>query len=88
MLNKEFAATVLLDAVYTTDEQACQKYGTSVRSLQRWRRLFADGDPELAGFVATKKAALDAAWAENLPSALSKGLQALDSCFGGNSGRR
>ena len=60
MLNKEFAATVLLDAVYTTDEQSCKKYGVSVRSLQRWRRQLADGDPELAGCVATKKAALDA----------------------------
>lgn len=81
MLNKEFAATVLFDAIYTTDQQACQKYGVSVRSLQRWRRLLADGDPELAGSVATKKAAFDAAWAENLPGALAKGLEALDSCY-------
>jgi len=34
------------------------------------------------GFVAIKKTALDAAWAENLPAALGKGLRALESCFG------
>jgi hypothetical protein len=80
-IDRDLAATVLLEAVYTTDELATKKYGVSVRSLQRWRRQFADGDPELAGLVATKRAALDAAWAENLPAVLSKGVQALDSCF-------
>ena len=80
-LNKELAAEVLLAAIFTTDEQACQKYGVSLRSLQRWRRQLADGDPELAGFVATKKAAWDAAWAEGLPAALARGLQALEKCF-------
>ncbi len=72
-LNKELAATVLLDSAYTTDDKACAKYGVSIRSLQRWRRQFADGDPELAGFVATKKAAFDKAWADELPVALRKG---------------
>jgi hypothetical protein len=32
-LNKELAATVLIDAVFTTDEQACQNYGVALRSL-------------------------------------------------------
>ena len=80
-LNKELAAEALVDAVFTTDEQSCQKYGVSLRSLQRWRRQLADGDAEMAGFVATKKAARDAAWADSLPTALAKGLQALESCF-------
>jgi transposase-like protein len=80
-LNKELAAEVLLTAIFTTDEQACQKYGVSLRSLQRWRRQLADGDPELAGSVATKKAAFNVAWAENLPAALARGVQALEKCF-------
>jgi hypothetical protein len=80
-LNKEVVATVLIDAVYTTDEQACQNYGVSVRSLQRWRRRLFDGDPELAGLVATKKAARDAAWADSLPNVLAKCLHALEDCF-------
>jgi ParB-like chromosome segregation protein Spo0J len=80
-LNKELAAEALIDAAFTTDEQACQKYGISTKTLQRYRVRLAEGDPELSGFVATKKAARDAAWAENLPGALAKGLQALESCF-------
>jgi len=82
LLNRDLAATVLLEAAYTTDNKASKKYGVSVRSLQRWRRQLADGDPELAGIVATKKAALDSAWAEKLPMALARGLQALASCYG------
>lgn len=80
-LDRELAATVLIEAAYTTDDKACSKYGISVRSLQRWRRQLADGDPELAGFVATKKAAFDRAWAEELPAALKKGLQCLSECM-------
>lgn len=80
-LNKELAAEVLLTAIFTTDEQACQKYGVSLRTLQRWRRKFVDGDPELAGCVATKKAAFDAVWAESLPAALARGIKALEKCF-------
>jgi hypothetical protein len=80
-LDRELAATVLLDAAYTTDDKACAKYDVSIRSLQRWRRQLADGDPALAGFVATKKAAFDSAWADELPAALRKGLQCLSECM-------
>jgi hypothetical protein len=80
-LNRELAATALLDAAYTTDKKTCAKYGISLRSLQRWRRQLADGDPELAGFVATKKETFDKAWADELPVALKKGLQCLSECM-------
>ena len=80
-LNKEIVATVLIDAVYTTDEQACQKYGISTKTLQRYRKQLARGDPELSGFVHIKKTARDAAWAETLPNVLAKCLQALEACF-------
>jgi Homeodomain-like domain len=36
-VNKELAATALLEAVYTTDRQACERYGISERTLRRWR---------------------------------------------------
>ncbi len=79
-LDKDFAATVLLEAVYTTDECAAKKYGVSIRFLQRWRKQLAS-DEVLAGFVATKKKALDAAWAEEMPIALVKGLRFIgDAC--------
>jgi len=80
-LKRELAATVIIAAAFTTDEKACRQYGVSVRSLQRWRRQLADGDPELAGFVATKKEAFDKTWAEQLPIALKTGLQCLSECM-------
>lgn len=80
-LNKELAAEALIDAMFTTDEKAGQKYGISTKTLQRYRKQLADGDPELSGFVHTKKTARDAAWADSLPSALAKGLHALETCF-------
>lgn len=75
----ELAATVLLEAAYTTDEVACAKYGISVRTLQRWRKDLLTND-ELAGFVATKKEILNAAWADELPIALKKGIQLIGEC--------
>jgi hypothetical protein len=79
-LNKELAATVILEACYTTDEKASAKHGVSIRSLQRWRRQLAS-DPVLAGFVATKKKALDERWAEEMPVALRKAARFIgDAC--------
>lgn len=80
-LNRELAGTVLVSAAFTTDDQACEQYGVSLRSLQRWRRQLADGDPELAGIVSTKKAAFDKAWADDLPAALKRGISCLAECF-------
>jgi hypothetical protein len=73
-LDKELAATVILEACYTTDEKAAARHGVSIRSLQRWRRRFAS-DPVLAGIVATKKKALDQTWAEEMPVALRKAIR-------------
>ena len=60
---------------------ACNRYGISSKSLQRYRHALPD-DPELSAIVHTKKLALDAAWAEALPKALAKGLQAIEGCYG------
>jgi len=76
----ERAAAVLLEALYTNDEQATKRHGVSLRSLQRWRRQLAT-DSELAGFVATKKAAMDARWADELPIALRSCLIFLTGAF-------
>lgn len=72
--DKELLATVLLEAVYTTDERACARYGVSVRTLQRARQQLAT-DPELAGIVATKKKSFDDAWADALPVALRHAVE-------------
>ncbi len=72
----DFAATLLLEAVYSTDEDACKKYGASERTLQRYRVRLAT-DPILAGIVATKKAEFDRAWADEVAGALRQGLRTI-----------
>ncbi len=80
-LNRELAATVLLEAMFTTDAMACEKYGITIRSVQRWRQRLGEGDQELAFLVSAKKALLDAEWAGQLPKILRKGFEALGKCF-------
>lgn len=63
--NHDHAAAVLIEALVSNDEAVCLKYGISLRTVQRWRRRLAT-DPGLSSAVATKKAALDAAWADDL----------------------
>lgn len=72
----EIAAAVLLTAAYANDEDACKKYGVSIRSLQNWRRRLIEDD-EFALFFATKNAEASKKWADELPIALNKSLKFL-----------
>lgn len=75
-LEKDLLATALLEAAFTTDEEACKRFGISVRSLQRARRELGH-DLELSDLVARKKALADAAWADQLPRALREALHSI-----------
>lgn len=75
--NKELAATVLIEAAYIGDEKACERYGLALRSLQRYRKALAEGDTELAEFVAKKRKAFDQEWAAKIPIALSETVEYL-----------
>lgn len=83
--NREFAASVLLAAIYNSDAEACQKYGITERTLQRYRKRLAE-DAKLSEVVATKKALLDKEWAQDFIGPLRKGaqflLEAFESCRG------
>lgn len=71
----EMIAAVLVEAVYTTDALACQKYGVSERTLRHWRREVASGlHPELSGLIAVKKDEYSREWAAELPGALRRSL--------------
>jgi hypothetical protein len=80
-LNREFAACVLVDALYSTDANTAEQYGISMRTIQRWRKRLADGDLELSQSVGTKRTQRDAAWAQELTGALVTGLKTLQNCF-------
>lgn len=76
----DLAASVLLEAVLSTDEKACAKYGLTQRTLFNYRKRLAE-DPKLSDMFLTKKEVFNAAWAESMPAALTQGIQALETCF-------
>jgi hypothetical protein len=74
-LDLEVIATVLVEAPFAREDKVvCDKYGISLRSLQRYRQRLLT-DPELAGLVANKKRAFDVAWAQEFPKALSTSIR-------------
>lgn len=78
--NREFAASVLIAAVYMSDAEACAKYGVSLRSLQNYRKRLVS-DAAFAEVFATKKAELDKEWAKDFIIPLKKGAQFLLEAF-------
>ena len=70
----QLAATVLLEALYTTDEKACAKYGITQRTLQNYRRRL-HVDPDLSHIFAIKKREFDKAWADKFPVAIRAALK-------------
>jgi hypothetical protein len=79
-LEKELIATVIIEALYTSDERACKKYGISTKSLQRYRKDLTT-DVELSSIVRTKQELLNNSWADSLKFTLSKGIRVLADCF-------
>ncbi len=81
-LHTDLAATLLVEALYTTDDIACARYDVCRATLTRIRRRFSAGtDPELMEKVAIKKAAFDRQWAEEFPLMLKKGIRVLNECL-------
>lgn len=72
----ERAAKILIDATLMGDHAACDKWGITVRSLQRYRSRI-DNDKEFRISVAQKKAEQDKAWANEIPTAISSCVEFL-----------
>lgn len=75
--NYERAATILVEAAYFGDQKTSEKWGASVRSIQRYRERLAS-DAKLAALVASKKKLFEGAWAEGLPGAIMAGIRYLE----------
>lgn len=74
----EFAATVLLEALFTSDRKACEKYGITTRTVENYRaRLNSDAD--FSAFFLKKKAQLDRAWADDLTATARKAARFIGS---------
>jgi hypothetical protein len=75
-LNYERAATILVEAAYFGDKQAADRYGVSVRTVERYRARM-DEDDELSAFVAIKKQKFEDEWADELPGAIRASIRFL-----------
>jgi hypothetical protein len=73
---RERWATLLVEAVTLPgrDKAACERAGVSLRTLQRARSAVTT-DAKLAELVASKKAASDANWADELPGAIRSAIE-------------
>jgi hypothetical protein len=72
----DLAAQVLIEALFTTDDEACAKYGITSRTLRRYRQRLAN-DPLLEALFQTKKSKLDDKWADTLPAAMREAVRAI-----------
>lgn len=77
--NREFAAAVLVEALFTTDVKAAAKYEIEDRTIRNYRARMAE-DSKLFELFKEKKAEFDKAWAEELPVALRRGVRTLAEC--------
>lgn len=74
--NRERAATVLVEAAYTDDEKAAEKWGVTRVSIWGWRKRLAT-DPQLLTLFNYKKEQFEAEWAQDLPLAIKAGIDFL-----------
>ena len=68
-LNKDRAASILVDAAYWGDKAAAERAHVCERTIRRWRGTMAS-DAELSSLVQVKKAEVDAAWADSISAAI------------------
>ncbi len=77
--NRELAAAVLVEALFTTDVKAAERYGIDDRTIRNWRARMAE-DEKLYELFVEKKRKFDEAWADELSPALRKGVRTLTEC--------
>ena len=75
-LNKDRAASILVDAAYWGDKAAAERAHVCERTIRRWRGTMAS-DAELSSLVQVKKAEVDAAWADSISAAIVAAIEYL-----------
>lgn len=75
-INYERAATILVEAAFSNDKTAAEKYGVTTRTVQRYRDRL-ETDDELALLVAIKKQRFEDGWADELSGAIRSSIRFL-----------
>lgn len=78
-VNKDLVARVLVEALYLSDQKACERNGISIRTLQYYRKRLAEGNPGLIEAISRYKKAMDREWASSLPVALGQSVEVIAS---------
>lgn len=76
--NQEFAVTVLLEAIFATDQKACEKFGITDRTLRNYKKRLQT-DEEFSAFFRNRKKVFDSQWAEDLNPALRSSIRTIES---------
>lgn len=72
----ELAATVLVEAAYSSDKEAAKKYGITERTIRNWKKRL-DTDPDFSVLFQNKRQVFEATWADEAPEALKAGIEFL-----------
>lgn len=78
--NGDRASTVLVEAIYIGDPKAAEKYGCSVRAIQKWRNRLSE-DSVFAALFAKKKERWEKEWAAKIPEVIRAGLEFVMEAF-------
>ncbi|MCE5419172.1 MAG: hypothetical protein JJ713_00050 [Acidithiobacillus sp.] len=76
MLDYDFAATVLVECLYSDDAKIAHRYGITVRTIQNYRARMRK-DARLSQIFAAKKAAFEREWASELAPAIREAIKFL-----------
>lgn len=79
MINKDFVATVLMEAVYTNDERVMRRYSIAERTLRSYRERLRK-DPELAALFGQKNKEFSNHWIEEMGKSLYKAMITIGEC--------
>jgi hypothetical protein len=72
--NYERAAGALVDAIFSGDKAAAEKWDVSTRSIEEWRSRLKE-DEELLALFKSKKHAREKTWASEIPQVIQDGLR-------------
>jgi hypothetical protein len=72
--NYERAASALVDAIFSGDKAAAEKWDVSTRSIEEWRVRLKE-DSELEAQFKIKKKAREKSWAGEIPHTIEEGLK-------------
>jgi hypothetical protein len=78
--NPEFAAALLVEAIYSSDLKVVARYGITDRTLRNWRKRLST-DAAFSGIFQKKRERFESVWADRLAGPIQKAMDFIgDAC--------